>query len=252
MGREFESELAARITQRHMSPAGRRTTLLFMSVVSCALMIGASAAVLSMKATAEVKGPTTYTDLFSNTDYLVDSDGSIALWTDPLVDPVDEVILVKKNSTLKFVEFYPPGNPPTVNTKFVYTVNVKLKDLSLFTEGVAGMVVSQLTVYGMEELNVVPIVVSTAVAVNGVPVTNSDDQTPLDMAAYVDWGFTEGVTTVGVMLPNLEGTDTVGYSDGDMVSIFIMWKVPLHGLVVECDETPFPAYQVNSSEELVA
>ena len=226
MERKFDSELAGRIARRQRNPAGRRATLLLMAVVSSAIMVGA-AAVLTMKASAALGGPTEYIEALSSEDYLVQSeeDPSEPVYAD--MAPLDGTYLVKRASSLKYVEFDTPGQSPNIYTKFVYNVNIKLRDLSAFEGGVTGMSLSTVTVGGLGD--VAPLIVTAIIAVDGTEVFSEDGTTPLEMSAYISWTFSEGVASVEVSLPDLTGTNIASYESGDMVSVFLMWKAPISG-----------------------
>jgi hypothetical protein len=54
--------------------------------------------------------------------------------------------------------------------------------------------------------------------------------------------------SIEASLPDLSGTNAGEYGSGDMVSIFIMWKVPISGWMGEVGEVGFPEYQLPADE----
>jgi hypothetical protein len=106
------------------------------------------------------------------------------------------------------------------------------------------MKLSTLKVDGLGELE--PIVESTTIAVDGVQVMLQDGATPLSADAYISWEFVDGTLSLNVDLPDLAGTNTAGYENGDMVSVFLMWKVPVSGWLGMVEEVGFPDYQLPS------
>lgn len=237
MERKFESELAGQVARRHRNPIKGRVKILFMTVVSCAVMVAAAAAVLSIGASAAEGTPTTFEGLaFTEEDYLISGvDGAEYASTIGLEDD----FLVKRTSELKWTTFATPGNSPADYTKVAYTVNVKLRDTSSFTDGVAGMFISDVTIDGFGIID--PVMVSASISVNGVALTTPDQLdpailNPLDFTEYLTWTYSAGVLSAQVELPGYL------YADGDMVSIFVMFKTHQTGLMIMGSEFGFPDY----------
>ncbi|GEM_PF-3871041 len=238
MERKFESELAGQVARRHNNPIKGRAKVLFMTMVSCAVMVGAAAAVLSMKASAAEGLPTEYTSVFTGEDYLVNVDGTITYAVTP---EIDDGYLVKRTSNLKWTTFDTPGNAPIDYTKVAYTVNVKLNHTIAFTDGVTGMFVSDLIIGGFDAIE--PTMVSASISINDAPVVLSLDGSPLVASTYITSVYADGSLSIQVTLPSLDLT-SVSYEDGDMVSIFVMFKTPETLLTLDGSEIGFPDYQV--------
>jgi hypothetical protein len=238
MERKFESELAGQVARRHKNPIRSRARVLFMTVVSCAVMVAAAAAVLSMQATASLGEPTEYKPIFYGEDYMVLVDG---VPTYASVAPVDGSFLVKRTSTLKWIEFDTPGNAVVDYTKVAYSTSVRLKDLSLFTDGVTGMVVSDLTINGYTTY--APWIASVSVSVNDVEVV-SYGAVALNAVPFIVpvYDAVAGTLSVEVSLPDLSLTSVGGYNADDLVSIFVMFKTVEVGLDITGSEIGFPDY----------
>ena len=210
-----------------------------MTLVSCAVMVGATAAVLSMQASAAFGEPTVYTNIFYGEDYLVSVDGTITYTAD---DPGEENYLVKSNSELKWIEFNTPGNSAVDYTKAAYSVNVKLRDISAFTEGVTGMVVADLTVGGFVTYE--PWISFASLSINGVEVISSGAVMLGTLLPFITSVYDAETGTVSsqVTLPEIALTEVLEYHDGDLVSIFVMFKSVETSLTITGDEVAFPNY----------
>ena len=236
MERKFESELAGQVARRHKNPLKSRAKVLFMTVVSCAVMVAAAAAVLSMQASAALGGPTEYIDEFSGEDYLVDVDGTITYKVYAPDEPVDDAFLVKRTSALKWIEFDTPGLSTVDYTKAVYSVNVKLKDISAFPAGVAGMVVADLDVTGFTTWS--PWIASATLSINDVETATYSVITLGELPFMTSsWDSVTGTLSAQVTLP-----DGIIYSPGDQVSIFVMFKTVEVDLTISGSEIGFPEY----------
>ena len=199
---------------------GKKT--LFMAVVSCVIMFAAATGALALT-------PPEYVSVATAEDYLV-SVGGVITYADPLL--FEEDFLVKRISDLKYTVFETPGNAAAVYTKVVYTVNLNLKDLSPFTEGVAGLVVSDVTIDGIGDKE--PTLVSASLTINGAAMN-------LDASKYITQVvYDAGTLSARVTLPSLEST----YNDGDMVAVFVMFKTPVTGLTITGSDIGFPDYQL--------
>lgn len=194
---------------------------------------------VSMFAVATGASALVYTVVLDAEDYLVSTDGVITYAGDLLPD---QDFLLKRGSDLKWTEFDTPGNSPVDYTKVVYTVNVKLRDLSHFTGGVAGLAVSDVTVEGFGEKT--PTVVSATLTINDQPVLLADGGA-LDASNYITWLFdaVTGTLSARVTLPSLDLTSAQAYNDDDVVSVFVMFKTPMTGLTITGGEVGFPDYQ---------
>ncbi len=239
MERKFESELAGQVARRHKNPLKSRAKVLFMTVVSCAVMVAAAAAVLSMQASAALGGPTEYIDEFSGEDYLVDVDGTITYKVYAPDEPVDDAFLVKRTSALKWIEFDTPGLSTVDYTKVVYSVNVKLKDVSAFgDEGVTGMVLADLEVSGFTTYS--PWIASATMSINDVETAAYSVITLGELPFMTSsWDSATGTLSAQVTLP-----DGIIYNPGDQVSIFVMFKTVEVDLTISGSEIGFPEYQV--------
>lgn len=233
MGRKFDSELAGKVVQHRKGPADRRTRVVLAAVLSCVVMVSGAAAVLSVKASAAQGGATEFEYLFNErtkVDYLVLEDDDTVVYTE--VAPEDDDFIIKRASTLKMTEFNSPGSSPNVYTKFVYTMNVKLRDIAWIDGGVAGMTVSQLTVGGFGEL--APSIVTASVTIDGLAVPVEPD--------WYTMAFEDGTLSLELGLPDLP--EDKEYVPHNMVSLFLMWKVPMEGWVGSVAEVGLPEYQL--------
>lgn len=235
MEKKFESELAGQVARRHKNPLRSRTNVLLTAVVSCVVMVAAAAAVLSMQASAYLGEPTVYTNVFYGEDYLVDVDGTVTYTSDA---PIDDDFLVKRSSELKWIEFDTPGLSTVDYTKAAYSVNVKLRDISAFPAGVAGMVVADLDITGFTTWS--PWIASASLSINDVEVLTYSvitlGELPFMTSSY---DSETGTVSAQVTLP-----DGIIYNPGDQVSIFVMFKTVEVGLTVSGSDVGFPEYQV--------
>lgn len=223
-----------------------KRSILFMTVVSCVFMIAAATAVLSVERIPidPIDGggsePPTYTSLLDEDyqDYLVSVEGAITYAADL---STDQDFLVQRTYDLKTTVWDTPGSAPVDYTKIVYTVNLKLRDISAFTDGVAGLFVSDLTVagFGLKA----PTLVSASIVINGAAVLLLVDGAALDASNYITWVYDAGTLSAQVALPSLDLTTALAYNDEDFVSIFVMFKVPETGLTLTGSDIGFPDYQ---------
>jgi hypothetical protein len=204
-------------------------------------MVGAAAAVLSIQASADDRGPTEYTDILFGEDYLVCVDGAITYTAEDLVD---DNFLVKRNSTLKWVEFDTPGNSAVDYTKVAYSVNLKLRDISAFTDGVTTMVVADLTVRGYVTYS--PWISLASVSINGIEVM-SFGGVALGTLPFItsEYDALTGTLSAQVTLPDLALIGDLKYNDEDLVSIFVMFKSVETPLIISGSEVGFPEYQIS-------
>lgn len=233
MGRKYESELARRVAERRTGRLDHGARAVLATVLSCAVLVAGAAAVLSIQASAAQGGPTEFEYLFeeeTRVDYLVLGEDESVTYTD--VAPEDDDFVMKRASTLKATEFSSPGSSPNVYTKFVYTANVKLRDIIWVEGGVAGLMVSQLTIGGFGES--APSMVAAGVTIDG-----------LEVLVQPDWyasTFEDGTYTLELVMPSL--LDDRDYVPHNMVTLFLMWKVPMQGWDGSVSEIGFPEYQV--------
>lgn len=239
MESKFESELAGQVARRHKNPLRSRANVLLTAVVSCVVMIAAAAAVLSMQVSASLGEPTEYTNIFYGDDYLVNVDGVPTYSADV---PVEDNFFVKRTSSLKWIEFDTPGYATVDYTKIVYSVNVNLRDISAFSDGVTGMVVADLDVAGF--LLYSPWIASANVCINDVEVM-SNGAIVLGELPYLAPSFDSatGTLSVAVTLPDISSLGLT-YNSGDTVSIFVMFKTVEVGLTITGSEIGFPDFQV--------
>ena len=222
-----------------------KRNILFMTLASFVFMVAAATAALSIERTPIDPGNVSseglaplYDSVFTAEDYIVDTEG-VATYADSLLP--DQAFLVKRTSELKSTVFTPPGST-SLYTKVVYAVNLKLRDLSLFTDGVAGLVVSDLTVTGFGEKK--PCLVSASLTINGSAVL-LEDGGELEASNYLTWTYDAGTGTVSarLILPSLDLTTALAYNDKDAVSVFVMFKVPETGLAIGGSDIGFPDFQ---------
>ena len=220
---------------------GKKT--LFVALVSCVFMFvvasGALAVVLRTAVDPIESGTAApeYVSVAAAEDYLVNVEG-VVTYADALL--IEEDFLLKRTSDLKWTVFDTPGNAAVDYTKVVYTVNLKLRDLSLFTGGVTGLAVSDLTIGGFGVKT--PTLVSASLTINGAAVLLLDGGA-LDASNYITWAYDAGTLTAQVTLPSLDLTTALAYKDGDMVTVFVMFKTPEPGLAITGSDIGFPDYQ---------
>lgn len=236
MERKFESELAGQVARRHKNPVGNRAQVLIMTVVSCAVMIGAAAAVLSLGASAALGSGTDYTEItpWDGEDYLI-GDGTGVTYTSDL--PEDQLFLAKRTSVLKWVEFDTPGNSEIDYTKVVYNTSVKLRAISNDNVVLDGMVIADLTINGFTTY--APWIASASMWINGVEV-GSYSSVFLGVVPFITpvWDSVTGTLSVDVTLPAGQG-----YAEDDLISIFVMFKTSETLLTITGSEIGFPDYQ---------
>jgi len=222
---------------------GKKT--LFMAVVSCAFMFvvasGALAVVLRTTVDPIESGPMApeYVSVAAAEDYLVDVEGAVTYASALLPE---ELFLAKRTSDLKWTVFDTPGNSAVDYTKVVYLTNLKLRDLSLFTGGVTGLAVADVTINGFGEKT--PTLVSASLTINGSAVLLLEGGA-LDASNYITWVYdaVTGTLSARVTLPSLDLTTALAYNKGDMVTVFVMFKTPEPGLAITGSEIGFPDFQ---------
>jgi len=220
---------------------GKKT--LFMAVISCAFLFAVATGALALVSRTAVDpidsagAAAEYVSVAAAEDYLVNVEGAVT-YADALL--LEEDFLLKRTSDLKWTVFDTPGNAAVDYTKVVYTVNLKLRDLSLFTGGVTGLAVSDLTIGGFGVKT--PTLVSASLTINGAAVLLLDGGA-LDASNYITWAYDAGTLTAQVTLPSLDLTTALAYKDGDMVTVFVMFKTPEPGLTITGGDIGFPDYQ---------
>lgn len=238
MERKFESELAGQVARRHTNPVKSRARVLFVTAVSCAVMVAAAAAVLSLGASAFIGEPTVYESEFTVEDYLVSSEEGDIVYADAI--PVDGDFLVKRMSGLKWIEFNTPGNSEVDYTKVVYNTTLKLKDVTGIT--VPGMVVADVAINGFTTN--APWIASASLSIDGEEMLTYGSvalsAVPFLTTVYDD---VTGTLSVEATLP----ADLI-YDGADMVSIFVMFKTAEVGLDITGSEVGFPDYQLSTEE----
>lgn len=246
MERKFESELAGQVARRHKNPLRGRMNVLLAAAVSCVVMVAAAAAVLSMQASASVGGPTVFIEEFSNEDYLINVEGVPTYIQYADGEAVDDTFLVKRNSELKSTQFDTPGLSEVDYTKVIYSVNVKLRDISGFDGGVSGMVIADLTVAGFALYS--PWIASTNVCINGNEIMASEGIV-LGTLSYMTTSFDKetGILSAQIVLPDISSLE-MSYNNDDLVSIFVMFKTVEVGLDISGSEVGFPDYQITTEE----
>lgn len=238
MEKKFESELAGQVARRHKNPVWSRAKVLIMAVVSCAVMVGAAAAALSMGANAEGVGGMDFTEVlpWDGEDYLI-GDGTGVTYTSDLLE--GQSFLVKRTSVLKWVEFDTPGNSDNIYTKVVYNTSVNLRAIDNDNIVAGGMVIADLTITGFTTYE--PWIASASLWINDVEV-DSYGPVYLEAVPFVTpvWDSESGELSVEVTLPD-------GVGEGDQVSIFVMFKTIASGLTIDGSEIGFPDYQVQET-----
>jgi len=242
MSRKFESELARRVA-RGDAPKKRLAVTLFVAV-SCAILVASAAYALMANVLAADGGPTVYEEDMAAEDYLILSGDEEPVVTYSETPALDESFLVKRGATFKHVQFDTPGNSPNVYTKYVYVVNIRLKDLSAFPEGVDGLRVCSLEVTNMDAPDLIE--VTSSFLVNDVAPVPLDSTAPA--VTGVSWAVVDGVLTADVVLPDLSLTSEGDYDQGDQVSVFVMWKAAVTGWDGVATDMPFPDYTAVPAE----
>jgi len=242
MSGKFETELARRVA-RGDTPKKRLVVTLFVAV-SCAILVGSAAFAVLANALAADGGPTVYEEDIAAEDYLIFSEDEEPEVIYSEVPALDETYLVKRGATFKHVQFDTPGNSPNVYTKYVYVVNIRLKDLTAFPDGVDGLRVCSLEVTNMDAPDLIE--VTSSFLVNDVAPTPIDATAPA--VTGVTWAVVDGTLTAEVVLPDLSGTLEGDYSQGDQVSVFVMWKAAVTGWDGIATDIPFPDYAVAVAE----
>lgn len=216
MERKFESELGRRVAEEGRKKSFRKVAVLAVTLSACALMISSAAFLLPAIAGEEVGKPVYWNDVITaQNDYLVYEDGALVHYTeDQLTDDVS--FDVKRTVTLKAAVFEAPSEFSTAQyNKYVYSVNVNLRDLTQFTPD--GVVVGEVTI---PYTGTTP-VVSWTMTDDGLLVASSEDETPA--FAPTDVTATGEMIAMTVSLP-----DDYEYEVGSQISIQIMVKVPLY------------------------
>ena len=144
---------------------------------------------------------------------------------------------MKRTSELKWTQVYPTGVGAVDYTKIMYVVSLRLRDISAFTDGVTGLVVSDLTIggFGLDA----PKLPEVSMTINGEPVP------PLPLANYIAAWETDvnaGTLSFELALPSLDSTP-YEYGNEDLVSIFVKFKVLETGLTLTGSDIGFPDYQ---------
>ncbi|OGS44192.1 MAG: hypothetical protein A3K76_06105 [Euryarchaeota archaeon RBG_13_57_23] len=245
MGKTYKSELARRISTGRGRASPFETKFLVLSVAVCAILAFGAATVFGAAAKPAYAGPVEYTEILSGTNYLV-------YQTDELTGEVNVVhsdaytmdFAAKREMTVKEGAFISPGNPDLKWQKVVYTVNLRLRDLAfedpdmnvLASIEPIGMIVGQLDIgYGPALLGEI----SASFMVNGCEPLFADGS----KADAVDVVIGEARTLVTVTLPDLTGTQLVGYAEGDFISVNVILKgIFVDGAALDPVETAFPAF----------
>lgn len=222
---------------------GKKT--LFVALISCVFLFAVASGALAVISRTAVDpidsagAAAEYVSVAAAEDYLVNVEG-VVTYADALL--LEEDFLLKRSSDLKWTVFDTPGNAAVDYTKVVYTVSLKLRDLSLFTGGVTGLAVSDLTIGGFGVKT--PTLVSASLTINGAAVLLLDGGA-LDASNYITWVYdaVTGTLSARVTLPSLDLTTALAYKDGDMVTVFVMFKTPEPGLTITGGDIGFPDYQ---------
>ena len=234
MERKFESELGKRVAEGSWKKASKKSAILAVALSACALMISSAAFMAPAIAGEEYGKPVYWDDVISaQSDYLVYEDGALVHYAEDQIGE-DDLFDVKRTVTLKAATFDSPSEFSIAQyNKFVYSVNVNLRDLTYFNPDgtVVGMVTIPYT--GTSEP-----VVSWSMTDGETIVATSEDALP----AYVPTETTvaNGAITAVVTLP--EG---YAYDSGMQIGIQLMIKVPLYTespLGLEIVEDAFPDY----------
>jgi hypothetical protein len=229
MEKKFESELGKRIVEGKNRQSTINVGIIAAAVVSCALLVGSAAFLLPAMAGAETSAAVDYIELIdAEDDYLVYVEGLGLVHVAD--EPLDGIWDVKRTASLKQATFDSPSVMSDAQyNKFVYVLNVNLRDLTTFVP--EGTVVGQLTIpyTGTSD----PLVTQTML-VDGTLVA----ATPALVALVTDVDGNVVGISCEVALPDLDAA----YAAGNMISIQIMMKVPLYTTIsVDFTEIAFPA-----------
>jgi hypothetical protein len=235
MQNKFKSELAKTIAEKRRLWTPRQLGVLVAAIAACALMVGGSALSLPISAKGAGESPIDYETLISwEADYLVpgvvDVDG---VPTDMLTHVGDwgSTYSVMRTVNLKADSFLTPGAIYAKQySKWTYTTNVKLQDISMLptvmvtndvidpvtgevteqtTTEVVAMKLGVLEIYDVEEATLYP--VGWGISLNGIELTTA-------LASYAVAVQVDGVMTIEITLP--QGS----YVNGDEVSIFVQYR----------------------------
>lgn len=217
MEQKFDSELGKRVARGGFRAPSKKVAILAVTLSACALMISSAAFMLPAIAGAELGKPLYWEDIVTaQNDYLVYEDGVIVHYAEDQLGtetPFD----VKRTATLKAAAFDSPSEFSIAQyNKFVYSVNVNLRNLTNFAPD--GAVVGVLTI---PYIGTTEPVVSWTMSEDDLLVNSSDDVNPEFVP--VDVMTAEGLITAVVSLP--EGYE---YVEGSQISIQVMIKVPLY------------------------
>ncbi len=211
MEREFESELAGRVTGQETSRPSRKKGLLLGAVAVCAML--SVSALYSVAMPGESGPPITEQVIFKSEK---------AYLEEPVIDDVTgEVVgtdlLANRTMNLKVKgdHLYAEVDCPLHYAKFVYVLNVEIVD-SDARDDWEGMTLGQLTlptVPGIDE-------VMTLTPEAKVTRSTSEGDISITIDPEDDYAFSEGYI-VTVKIPTLSGDDAA-YDDGDSIAISVV------------------------------
>ena len=248
MQNKFKSELANRIAEKGRLWSPRQLGVLVAAIAACALIVGASALSLPITANGSGSSPITFEALIpGESDYLVpgvvDVDG---VPTDMLTyaDNWGSTYSVMRTVNLKVDTFATPGAIYAKQyTKWSYTTNVKLQDVSMLpvttdgTNEIAAVHLSTLTIFGLDEAGLYP--VQWNITLGGMAMD-------VDMASCVAADQVDGTMTIEITLPQY------AYADGDEIVILVQYRAAMAWDSSEgFSEVGFPEFPIYVAPESV-
>lgn len=217
MERKFESELGKRVAEGSWKKSSKKTVLLAVALSACAFMVSGATFMAPAIAGEEYGKPVYWDDVITaQCDYLVYEDDVLVHYAEDQIGE-DDLFDVKRTVTLKAATFDSPSDFSIAQyNKFVYSVNVNLRNLTYFQPG--GAVVGEVTI--PYTLTVEPIV-SWSMTEDDVLIASSEDLSPVYVPADVT--VEDGSIVAVVALP-----DGYEYVEGTQIGIQVMIKVPLY------------------------
>ena len=224
MQNKFKSELANRIAEKGRLWSPRQLGVLVAAIAACALIVGASALSLPITANGSGSSPITFEALIpGESDYLVPGVVDVeGVPTDMLTyaDNWGSTYSVMRTVNLKVDTFETPGAVYAKEyTKWSYTTNVKLQDVSMLpvtTVGdvtqIAAVHLSTLTISGLDAADLYP--VQWSITLDGVAMD-------VVMASCVAADQVDGTMTIDITLPQY------AYVDGAEIVILVQYRAAM-------------------------
>ncbi|HIH01438.1 TPA: hypothetical protein HA259_05085 [Thermoplasmata archaeon] len=217
MERKFDSELGKRVAEGSRKTSSKKAAILAATLSVCAIMVSGAAFMAPAIAGEELGKPVYWENVIeAQNDYLVYEDGVLVHYAE---DQWTESVSfdVKRTTTLKAAVFNSPSEWSNAEyNKFVYSVNVNLRNLTYF--GPDGAIVGVLAIPYSGALEPA---VSWSMTDDDIMVNSSDDLLPEYVPAEV--ATDDAFINVTVALP-----DGYEYEEGSQISIQVMIKVPIY------------------------